>query len=439
MSKQQTLLDHMSFQEFNSELFDFLQFAVTPFHGVHYLSQILSQAGFQKLLEQDSWQLEKGQGYFCIRDNGSLLVWKTAVAKSDERGWKILGCHTDSPALQVKPQPLKSTNSYTQLGVEVYGGPILATWFDRDLGIAGRVALREKNGDTVMKLIDFKRPVAMVPNLAIHLNREVNKNYSIKRQKQLLPLICQTEDDNISFNEVLLRQLKKEYPALSTEAILAFDLFCYDTQAPQLTGLNKEFIAAGRLDNLVSCFIGIKSMIQKESEGNCMLLCSNHEEIGSSSVAGAQGNFLGSIFTRLLPDPSKRAQAFNLSRCISMDNAHALHPNFSEKHDPQHLPLLNHGPVIKYNANQRYATTSRSAAFFKNICHDADVAVQDFVMQNDLSCGSTIGPIMATSFGVQTVDVGVPSLAMHSIRETTGAKDPYMLAQAINLFLSRPL
>ncbi|RUM40527.1 MAG: M18 family aminopeptidase [Desulfocapsa sp.] len=429
----------MSFQEYNSGLFDFLQSAVTPFHGVHYLDKILSQAGFQELQEHENWQLQSGNGYFCIRDNGSLLAWKMSANTTTSTGWKILGCHTDSPALQVKPQPLKSQNSYTQLGVEVYGGPILATWFDRDLGIAGRVALRDQGDTPLMKLIDFKRPVAMIPNLAIHLNREVNEKNSIKRQKQLLPLLCQTADDGISFTKLLRHQLKKEHPDSNPKEILAFDLFCYDTQPPQLTGLHKEFIAGGRLDNLISCFVGIKSMIQKQNEGNCLLLCSNHEEIGSSSVAGAQGNFLSSVLARLLPDHTDRACALNKSLCISMDNAHALHPNFSEKYDPQHLPLLNHGPVIKYNANQRYATTSRSAAFFKNLCLDANVPVQEFVMQNDLSCGSTIGPVMASSFGIQTVDVGVPSLAMHSIRETTGTKDPYLLAQAIDLFLSRPL
>ncbi len=403
------------------------------------MTTLLVQAGYQQLHEKDSWQIKPGKGYYCIRDNGTILVCKTASDEKSNTGWKMLSAHTDSPALQIKPQPENTNNSYTQLGVEVYGGPILSTWFDRDLGIAGRVTILDHEETILVKTIDFQRAVAMLPNLAIHLNREVNEKYSIKRQKHLHPLFCQTPDDTFSFHDILQKQIEKEYPEIAITKILGFDLFCYDSQGPELTGLNKEFIAASRLDNLVSCFIGIKSILREDTEGNCLLLCSNHEEIGSSSVAGAQGNFLHSVLARLLPDTSKRARMFSCSHFISMDNAHALHPNFKEKHDPQHLPLLNQGPVVKYNANQRYATTSRSAALFKSLCIAADVPVQEFVMQNDLACGSTIGPIVATSLGIQTVDVGIPSLAMHSIRESTGAKDPYMLSKVIDLFLSRPL
>ncbi len=429
----------MSLTQFNHELFDFLKSATTPFHAVQYLTKLLVQAGYSELHEKDAWQTKPGKGYYCIRDNGTILIFKIASARKCETGWKMLAAHTDSPSLQIKPQPANTSNSYTQLGVEVYGGPILATWFDRDLGIAGRVTLLDQENTIRVKTIDFKRAVAMLPNLAIHLNREVNEKYSIKRQKHLHPLFCQIADETFSFHDVLQQQIEEEYPEISTKIVLGFDLFCYDTQEPELTGLNREFIAASRLDNLVSCFIGIKSMLQDATEGNCLLLCSNHEEIGSSSVSGAQGNFLHSVLTRLIPDATKRARMFSCSHFISMDNAHALHPNFIEKYDPQHLPLLNHGPVIKYNANQRYATTSRSAALFKSLCIAANVPVQEFVMQNDLACGSTIGPIVATSLGIQTVDVGIPSLAMHSIRESTGAKDPYMLSKVIDLFLSRPL
>jgi len=427
----------MAFQQFNNELFDFLRFATTPFHAVEYLQNMLVRTDFTQLHEQNEWQVEADTGYFCIRDNGTILIWKTAANSKETSGWKMLSAHTDSPALQIKPSPAKNSNSYIQLGVEIYGGPILATWFDRDLGIGGRVTLLDQNDEIIFKTIDFKRPVATIPNLAIHLNRKLNEEYSIQRQKHLLPLFCQTTDSDFSFHDVLRKQIEKEYPQLALKEILGFDLFCYDTQQPALTGLNGDFISAARLDNLISCFIGIKSILQDDTFGNCLLLCSNHEEIGSSSVAGAQGNFLKSVLTRLVPDPAERAQILSNSSFISMDNAHALHPNFIDKHDPQHHPLLNHGPVIKYNANQRYATTSRSAALFKSLCIEAAVPVQEFVMHNDLACGSTIGPIVSTNLGVQTVDVGIPSLAMHSIRETTGVKDPYMLSKVINLFLTR--
>ncbi len=347
----------------------------------------------------------------------------------------MLAAHTDSPSLQIKPQPVTTSNTFTQLGVEVYGGPILSTWFDRDLSIAGRVSLLDQENNIHSRTIDFKQPLAIIPNLAIHLNREVNDKYSIKRQKHLLPLLCQTEDDDYSFHDTLLQQVQEEHDDLKGIKLLGFDLFCYDTQAPSITGLHGDFISASRLDNLVSCFIGTKSMLE-ETSGNCLLLCSNHEEIGSSTVAGAQGNFLTTVLERLEADASKRMRMLSNSSLISMDNAHGLHPNFPEKHDPQHLPLLNKGPVIKYNANQRYASTSKSAALFKVLCDASGTPVQEFVMHNDLRCGSTIGPIAATSLGIQTVDVGIPSLAMHSIRETTGVKDPYMLFKAISRFLT---
>jgi aspartyl aminopeptidase len=425
----------MALQHFNSELFEFLKFSSTPFHAVQYLNDLFLEAGFKKLQEKDEWKTSPGNGYFCIRDTGSVLAFKLADTKQQNDTWKMLAAHTDSPSLQIKPQPETTSNNFTQLGVEVYGGPILSTWFDRDLGIAGRVTLLDHENRILSKNIDFKRPIAVVPNLAIHLNREVNNEYSINRQKHLLPLICQTEDNDYSFHDTLLQQIQQEHPKLTSTKLLGFDLFCYDTQPPSITGLNGEFISASRLDNLVSCFIGAKAILENTS-GNCLLLCSNHEEIGSSTVAGAQGNFLSTVLKRLEPEETKRTRKLSESQLISMDNAHGLHPNFPEKHDPQHLPILNHGPVIKYNANQRYASTSLSAALFKILCAESDIPTQEFVMHNDLRCGSTIGPIAATSLGIQTVDVGIPSLAMHSIRETTGVKDPYMLFTAISRFLT---
>ncbi len=429
----------MSSYKFNQKLFDFLSYATTPFHAVAIGSELLRDAGFIQLFEEDNWKIDAGKSYFCIRDDGSLLGCKVASKKNSAAGWKMLGSHTDSPSLQLKPLPEKTVNGYTQLGVEVYGGPILSSWFDRDLGIAGRVSLQAPDDSLFQKRIDFGQPVAIIPNLAIHLNREVNKKYTIERQKHLFPLIWQSKDENFSLVDVLKSQVAKEYPEVEFDNLLGFDLFCYDTQKPEYIGFEKNFIAASRLDNLVSCFIGLMALLEDDTTGNCLLVCSNHEEIGSNTFAGAQGNFLSSTLTRLLPDTVKRARALSDSTFISMDNAHALHPNFIEKHDPQHLPLLNHGPVIKYNAAQRYATTSRSAALFKRAALQANIPIHEFVMQNDLSCGSTIGPITATTLGIQTVDVGIPSLAMHSIRETTGSDDPHMLFQVIKEFLSQPL
>lgn len=427
----------MCSEQFNQDFFDFLRKSPTPFHAVEYLTSIFEKAGFNRLLENETWKVQAGNDYYCVRDNGTFLGIKLAESSP---AWRMTGAHTDSPSLQIKPIPVRDSHSLTQLCVEVYGGPLLSTWFDRDLGIAGRVMLSGNDDTLVTRMIDFKKPVAIIPSLAIHLDKNANKEHTINKQKHLFPLLCHStggKQEN-SFDDILLQQVKIEYPDLPVKDILGFDLFCYDTHAPSLLGTNKDFIAASRLDNLVSCFVCAKALLQSQTADNCLMLCSNHEEIGSSSMAGAQGNFLNTVLERLIPDVSNRNRALHNAYFLSLDNAHAVHPNFPEKHDPQHFPLLNHGPVIKYNSNQRYATTSRSAALYKVLAREVDVPTQEFVMNNDLACGSTIGPIAARTLGVQTVDIGVPSLAMHSIRETIGTKDPYMLYQTIAHFYSRP-
>lgn len=427
----------MDSSQFNKEFFDFLQSSPTPFHTTKVIENSLKQAGFTKISENEDWDLEKARGYYCTRDDGTVIGIKLAADSPFEKPWRMTAAHSDSPALQLKPQPLKTSHSSYQLCVEVYGGPLLSTWFDRDLGIAGRVTILCEDDNLQTCIIDFNKPMAIIPSLAIHLDGNANKEHTFEKQKQLFPLICQTTDNEFSFDELLLQQVTTEYPDLTVCKVLGFDLFCYDTNPAAFTGLNNDFITAGKLDNLVSCFVGAKAILDKNTVDNALLLCSNHEEIGSASFAGAQGNFLSTVLKRLMPNPILQSKLLSNSYLISMDNAHAVHPNFPEKHDPQHTPMLNHGPVIKYNANQRYATTSRSAAMYKTIADEVKVPVQKFVMNNDLACGSTIGPIAATKLGIQTVDIGVPSLAMHSIRETTGAQDPYMLYQTISHFYSR--
>jgi aspartyl aminopeptidase len=428
----------MTLKHFNEKFFSFLDESPTPFHAAGSLADILREEGFQRLSEGDQWQTKAGNGYYIVRDGGSFLAFRLAQDSWQTSPWRMAGAHTDSPALQIKPMPLRCGSTYTQLGVEVYGGPLLNTWFDRDLSIAGRVTFSDDQDTIRTRVINFKKPIVIIPSLAIHLDREANKDHTVERQKHLLPLLCQSVDDSTSFAGILQEQLLLEYPEITIKEILNFDLFCYDPQKPAHTGLAGEFISAGRLDNLVSCFSGARALMEKETADNCLLLCSNHEEIGSSSAAGARGNFLTSVLERLLSDSDLRRQTLHRSFFISMDNAHGLHPNFPEKHDPQHLPLLNHGPVIKYNSNQRYATTGPSAAFYKFLAKEIGIPTQDFVMNNDLPCGSTIGPTTASSLGVATVDVGVPSLSMHSIRETVGTEDPYMLFKTIAHYYSRP-
>lgn len=428
----------MQEDRFNQDFFQFLQGSPTPFHAVSCMAKKLRNAGFRQLSEIESLDLQSGSSYFIIRDNGALAAFTLASTNNPDQAFRIMGAHTDSPSLQIKPLAGKAVNSFFQLGVEVYGGPLLAPWFDRDLSIAGRVVGTTAEGRLTTLLVDFQRPVAIIPSLAIHLDREANNGRAINRQKELAPIFSQvTRDDSLNFSSILVEQVNKEHPNSKLTAIMGFDLFCYDCQPPSFLGLGNEFITAGRLDNLLSCFVGVTAMTETGMDNNRLLICNNHEEIGSVTATGAKGSFLHSILERIMPDPVTRNHVLRSSFLVSMDNAHSVHPNFSDKSEPEHMPLLNHGPVIKANANQSYATTSVSAAVYKTMAAEAGVATQDFVMRSDMACGSTIGPHTAATLGIPTVDIGAPTLAMHSIREMTGSRDPFLLYRTMKQFLTR--
>ncbi len=432
----------MQEDRFNQDFFQFLQASPTPFHAVSFMAERLRDNGFLQLFETDTWELAPDSSYFIIRDNGALCAFTLASKNNQAQGFRIMGAHTDSPSLQIKPLAGKASHSFFQLGVEVYGGPLLATWFDRDLSLAGRVVCATTDGVLTTLLIDFKRPMVIIPSLAIHFDREANNGRAIDKQKELAPILCQiTGDDSLNFSSILAEQIEKENPDTKIATILGFDLFCYDCQPPSFLGLGNEFITAGRLDNLLSCFVGYSAMIEAlkdtKADNNRLLICNNHEEIGSLTAAGAKGSFLYSILGRIMLDPITRDRTLRGSFLLSMDNAHAVHPNFSDKSEPEHMPLLNHGPVIKTNASQHYATTSLSAAVYKTIAAESEVATQDFVMRSDMGCGSTIGPHTAAIMGIPTVDIGAPTLAMHSIREMTGSRDPFLLYRTIKQFLGR--
>ncbi|MFT5114676.1 MAG: aspartyl aminopeptidase [Parasphingorhabdus sp.] len=427
----------MNQQSFNQELFEFLQSSPTPFHCVENLITKLQNDGFTFLPESSHWNLERGGRYVTTRDNGSLVAFIFGDSDPDQGKLHLVGSHTDSPCLKIKPEPDISRAGYNQVGVEVYGGVLLNPWFDRDLSIAGRLTYLNSNGDIANALINFQQPIAIIPSLAIHLDREANNSRSINAQNHLYPVIGLAGDDSLSLREHLSCQFNKEHENLNLEQILDYDLSFYDCQAPSLIGINGEFIASARLDNLLSCFIGLKAL-QNSSAGSTttILACHDHEEVGSMSAGGAQGPFLDTVLHRLFPDRSERSRILSRSLMVSADNAHAVHPNFKEKHDSNHQPVLNGGPVIKFNANQRYATNSETAAMFRSFCHQAEVAVQTMAMRNDMACGSTIGPISASELGVSVVDIGVPQWAMHSIRETAGAKDSFDLYRVLQTFFN---
>ena len=427
----------MNQSHYNKDLFSFLSSSPTPFHAVSGIESFLSSQGFAQLHENTPWHLKKGSSYFLSRENSATVAFTLGSDEERTQGFRMLGAHTDSPCLQVKPRADVKTGKYHQLGVEVYGGPLLGTWFDRDLSLAGRVVCEMKDGKLAVLLVNFNRPLLSIPSIAIHFNREANTQNNIDRQKHLPPIIAQAIDKQLpELRKLLLEQIEQEHSKARVEQILAFDLFCYDFVGPAYIGINNEFISSARLDNLLSCHAGITAIAHADRTKNTFLFCANHEENGSTSATGAHGSFIDSVLERIIPAPESKRITLSNSFLISMDNAHAAHPNFMDKMDPTHDVQLNKGPVIKLNANQRYATNSLSSATYKHICKEAGITPQEFVMRSDMPCGSTIGPITAARLGVKTIDIGVPSLAMHSIRELTGCSDPFLLYSTILQFLN---
>ncbi len=422
----------------NQKLFEFLRQSTSPFHAARTMARMLREAGFEQLFEDQRWSLQPEQRYFVLRDQASLIAFTLAGPDSLTAAYRMLGTHTDSPGLLLKPRPDISANDFAQTGVEIYGSPLLSTWFDRDLSLAGRMTGLDSQGQLVSHLVDIQRPVLMIPSLAIHLDRNLERSAGPDRQKHLTPIFSQNSThDEHSFYQWLLTETAEETKSIPLESILNTSLFCYDPQPPALFGAHDEFISGARLDNQLSCFVAALALTQAQTRQNRLLICSNHEEVGSTSRSGADSSFLQAIMARIIPDQTDRQCCLNRSLLISLDNAHAVHPNHSDRHDPSHLPQLNQGPVIKHNAGQRYATSDLSAALIKQLARGANIKTQDFVMRNDLACGSTIGPRLSAQLGIRTADIGAPTLAMHSIRETTGSQDPLQLYQLIHHFLIR--
>lgn len=424
----------MTEQSFNQELIHFINVSPTPFHAVNAMKESLLAAGYSELKETDSWSFSQGGKYFVTRNDSSVIAFCfDQLSALVEQGFHMVGAHTDSPCLKVKPSPEITTKGYQQLGVEVYGGALLNPWFDRDLSLAGRVSFRTSKGDLTSQLVDFLKPIAVIPSLAIHLDREANNTRSVNPQLHLPVIFGQGE--KFDFRDMLKELLVKQ--AADVDTVLDYEMLFYDTQGASVIGLNDEFIAAARLDNLLSSYVGLQALLTVKGSRPSLLVCNDHEEVGSLSAAGADGPFLETVLERLLPDINDRARALAKSQMISADNAHGVHPNYADKHDNNHGPLLNAGPVIKVNANQCYATNSETSALFRDIAEQVNVPLQVFTVRTDMACGSTIGPITAGKIGVSALDVGVPTFGMHSIRELAGSKDAHSLYKVMSQFFSR--
>ena len=415
---------------FIDRLTKFLDRSPTPWHAVANTAEHLERSGFIRLDERAAWSLEASAAYFVVRSDGALVAWRQPV---DVAGWTIFGAHTDSPNLRVRPDPVVKKHGYFQLGLEVYGGVLLSTWFDRDLSLAGRVAIANE-GAVLTELVDFERPVGMIPNLAIHLDRDANKGRKINPQDELPLVISRAEEDaEMDFSETIARELGR-----SAAEISAFEICAYPIEESQVIGLEGEFLASARLDNLLSCFIVSEALIQNDAAEGTMIVLNDHEEIGSVSTGGADGPFLESILRRATIFSDFERVRVN-SLMISIDNAHGVHPNYASKHDESHRPLLNEGPVVKVNANHRYATTAITQGLIEQAAERADVSLQYFSGRADLGCGSTIGPLTAGRLGIDTIDLGCAQFAMHSARETCGIKDPELMLKLLTQLTKRDL
>lgn len=418
------------------ELMAFLKEAVTPFHAVSAMEKRLTAAGFLEVTQFDGEDMEPGQGYFLTRQGSSLVALRAGEGSPTE-GLRLVGTHTDSPNLSIKPNPVKGRDGCVQLGVDVYGGALLNPWFDRDLAMAGRITVLTADECLESALFDSKHPVAIVPSLAIHLDREANNQRSVNPQKDVVPVVMLGDPASFDLKKWLVEQLVERDPRWQGSRVMDYELSLYDTQAPGLVGIDNALIASARLDNLLSCFAGLSSLIDADDAHWSMLVATDHEEVGSASTVGAQGPMLMDALTGLVSESQQNSSLRLQSWMLSVDNAHAVHPNYADRHDEQHGPKLGQGPVIKVNRNQRYATNADGAARLRLLAERAGVDIQSFVMRADLACGSTIGPITATETGIPTTDLGVPTLAMHSIRELASAADLPQLTALLRAFYRR--
>ena len=415
----------MNKKDFNEGLLGFLDASPTPFHATLNMSMMFENAGFSKLEEESKWELKEGSKYYVTRNDSSVIAF---TYPKSSKNYTMIGAHTDSPNLKLKPNPVIKEHGVVKFGVESYGGLLLNPWFDRDLSLAGRISYLNSEGKIKEALIDAKKSLAIIPSLAIHLDDKANKERTVNKQTDMCPVL--TTSDDFDFDDFLKWQLSK-IDILDVKELYASELSFYDTQKASFVGLRDDFIASARLDNLLSCYVGMLSICSVDVNQPMLFIASDHEEVGSESTSGAGGSFLENTLRRMFLDYDEYMQMIRTSTMISADNAHAIHPNYPSKHDSNHAPHVNKGSVIKVNANQRYASNSKTISKFMSVSSELNEPIQQFVTRSDMGCGSTIGPITATRLGIETLDVGLPTFAMHSIRELAGSDDAYSLYKII--------
>ncbi|MEU9043114.1 MULTISPECIES: M18 family aminopeptidase [unclassified Kitasatospora] len=419
----------------SDDLIAFLGTSPSPYHAVASAAERLEKAGFRQVAETDAWDGAAG-GRYLIR-GGALIAWYLPEGTGPETPFRIVGTHTDSPNLRVKPLPDTGSAGWRQVAVEIYGGVPLNTWLDRDLGISGRLALK----DGTARLVQLDEPLLRVPQLAIHLDRQVNEGMKLDKQRHLTPIWGLGPVDEGS-----LISYVAERAGLAAADVVGWDLMTHDVQPASYLGRDRELLAGPRLDNLLSVHAATAALAAVATADGAaelpyipVMAAFDHEETGSESDTGAQSPLLGNVLDRTIHarggTPEDRVRALAGTVCLSSDMGHAVHPNYSERHEPGHHPMPNGGPILKVNVNNRYATDGVGRAVFAAACEKAGVPWQTFVSNNAMPCGTTIGPITAARLGIKTVDCGIAALSMHSARELCGAEDPYLLASAIKAFL----
>ena len=418
------------------ELLTFIDSSPVSYFAVANIENELQKKGYQSLDEGQKWQLKLGHKYYLQRNNSAIIAFQLGSKNPWESGFNIAGAHTDSPHLKLKNESLTKSAGCLKANIETYGGGLNSTWLDRDLSLAGRISINGKNG-VESRLVDFKKAIGSIPNLAIHLNREANAGFEYNAQTHL-PVILFGNDKNAD-NKSYLKELVAAEAGVDADAILEMDLFFYDTQKGAIIGLDQDILATARLDNLAMCHSIYKGLLATDNAQQTNIgAFFDNEEVGSRTMMGADSNYLSTLLDRIIfslgGDLEDALRARHHSFLISADGAHALHPNFTEKHDKSYAPLINQGPVIKMSANFRYATTAASAGTFINLCNKANVPYQKMANRSDLPSGSTVGPTSSASLGINTIDVGNPMFAMHSIRESQGTFDHYYMTKVITEF-----
>lgn len=420
-------------QKFTTDLLQYLNDSPTAFHAVENAAALLRENGFQELKETERWALQAGRRCFVVKNSSAIIAFTVGEGDLAKEGFRMIGAHTDSPGLKIKPGACTVTpDGYVKVNVEVYGGAILQTWFDRPLALAGRLVIKE-NGVLREKLIKIDKPVFMIPNLCIHFSRDKNEKGACNKQTEILPLLSMKEE-GVEKEDYLMTLLRDETGIEKTD-IADYELFLYEYQKGIFTGKKQEFISASRIDDLSMVYAGLSALTEAQTGAGCQVLAAfDNEEVGSTTAQGANSGLLLHLLNRICKNLGMTDegyfQAVANSTSISADLAHAVHPNYSDKHDTETRPVLGGGPVIKYSASQRYATTAFSAAYFAAACECAGVPYQKFVNRNDIVGGSTIGPALSGLTTIPTVDMGAPILAMHSIREFGAVADMVDTKQA---------